>query len=400
MRVGIDPRVGAAQGLAAGAANSVSARALGSSSVRAHAVWDDFDRSNRLLLGDRAPSGQVWEISGAGYQATVISGGRVSSNNNFYAALPYGGPVTEIRGAFSFSSAWTAATQVWTLIADVAGPASGNNLSTMLHMNFGIKGYTFTKRKNGGSFDAPTSGVAGNATAWDLKPNTIYYIGMVIDHTAGTVTLYLPDGNIEVLTDTDFVSAIVPTYGCIQVTSAGATYCYWDGMSMGPCVAEKFTAAGRAIPLGEFPGLRGSGILRPQRSRLLLSGAAGYYRVLTDTTRSTFLLVGSLVFDAYDAVSPVYASSRKCEFRAVQGDTANIGISQIGLGYARNAPVTKARISQLDTSPYTKALDLYKAVSPDIYIDLEFRGYGVLATANPTVGATALASANAELTFT
>lgn len=375
--------------------NAIGQNSVGASSARATAVWDDFDRSSRLLDDDIAPTGQVWDISGQGAATVTIANGQMTSpGGNCYAYLDYGQTVGEARAAFSFGSSFTSTQMVWTLIADVS-PSSGG-LQTMLHMNFGTKGYSFTKRKAGGSFDPPTSGAYQGT--WDLRPDCLYLVGMAIDHTAGTVTLSLPDGTFAVLTDTDFVSNIVPRYVALQLTASATTACRWDAISIGPNVAEKLAGLGRAIPLGEMPGLKGSGILRPQRASLLLSGAAGYYRILTEATRSTYLLVGSLALDAYDS-SYLYASSRKCEFRAVNGDAAGILISQQGVGYGRNSPITKARISQLDTTPFGKVLDLYKAVAPDITVDLEFRGYGVLATTAPAVGATALATANAEVTF-
>jgi hypothetical protein len=150
-----------------------------------------FDRSDRTLNGDIAPSGGAWYISGAGdLTAEIVNRQLVTTGaGNFYAYQAYGNPIARIAGTFSFTPGPSPNNIYYngmTLIAD-----QGTDLQTMLHLNFGPTNLGLTNRIAGGSF----IGVGSNVEPFTLLTDgTVYGISMDIDYANNAVTVTTPYG--------------------------------------------------------------------------------------------------------------------------------------------------------------------------------------------------------------
>lgn len=108
---------------------------------------DDFARSNRTLNGDTSPSGNVWNLTGAGYLTASIISGRYVAITNTYAYLLFDAikTIRKIEGSFSFVSGG-GADNPGDVLCMIADNAWSPPLENMLHLHFGPTGWDLQKR--------------------------------------------------------------------------------------------------------------------------------------------------------------------------------------------------------------------------------------------------------------
>jgi hypothetical protein len=351
-------------------------------------VWDMFDRSDRTLDGDIAPSGGAWAITGVGgVTAQILNRQFVcGSGGNFYAYQAFGGPITRIAGTFSFTpgpSPNNMYQNIMTLIADQA-----TDLYTMLHLNFGPTSWGLTKRINGGAFLS----VGDNVEPFTLLTDgTVYGISMDIDYVNNTVTVTDPYGRKSTFTDSDIGTNIIPVNGAIQITGNGAwPVGAWNGFSMGEQVAEQLRGFSQSAPMSEIASLKGTHGLFRQHLSATLSGGAGWYTIATQGILGSFAVSGSVdisLSDVYRA-QVVSFTAFALYFYTSPGivQTYNQGFGQV---------IDQVRIST-DSTNFLVNLDVHVQNAEVAAIDVDF--YGVwMPVSSPVVGATALPSASTVL---
>lgn len=352
-------------------------------------IYDDFDRSNRTLSGDTTPTGQVWVTTGPGAATVAITSGKLESSSNYYAYLDYGKAIQRIGGAFSLqsNSSTTRTTTSVTLIADAASAG----LANMLHLIVGPDTWTLQKRISNGAFTEIASGKHNLRT-----DGTVYQVAMEINSTAGTVTVIAPNGTLTSVTDSD-ITTISPRYGCIQYLPAGtAAVGTWHAFYMTPTgvTASALRAIGGGAAATDMDIVFGEGGKLSLIESVVLTGA-GWYRILTEDARITFAIDGELWIDAQDAFR---VTRCHVDLSVYNADTTPVA-TQVGTGRRyQGGAITQVRVSTLNTTPFSKGVDINIPNGNAVTLKVWFRGTGVLVQ-SPTVGATALASGSTTLTL-
>lgn len=198
-------------------------------------VYDDFNRSDRLLNGDMSASGHKWSLSGTGiYNGRIKDGMFVSpyveNQNNTYASLGWREiePLTTISGVVSWTPNQDGDTELSNVTIQLAN--SVLELKNMIHFLVGPNGWTLTKWVDGTpglpiySSDGVTS-MYGRFNNKLLTDGTQYYVAMEIDRNANTITLILPDGNkVTSGPDPDLINGnLDPNAGIWQITDRADT---------------------------------------------------------------------------------------------------------------------------------------------------------------------------------
>ena len=253
-------------------------------SIRDVFMFDDFDRSDRELLGDAAPTGQAWDVQGVDPTSTVIEDGLLTSPDLSYSALDYGKPITQIECTFSFvpgSGTNDATLQSLVMIADHASVG----LSLMLHLLISPTTWILQKFLTAG---VPVEIARGTHTL--IMDGTPYHISLKID--GDTATVIAADGSTTVVTDSD-ITTIAPRYGCWEFNPLANAYVgRFNSIGMGRNIGRALIANGSGAPIAEVTQLKGNGISKKQTVKAVLSGGAGWYRIATASILGTFAIAG------------------------------------------------------------------------------------------------------------
>lgn len=214
--------------------------------------WDDFDAVNGTLMSTRTtPNGFAWTLQGAGgATASIVKGGYVATDNT-YAILTDTQPALEAESDFSWglASGSVAATGAGSaLIWSSDGTVSSGSL---LHLTFGSDYWNLEKAVTGGAgtlgamasdpvelHGIPAAQVApGQWLGGPLRMDgTRYRIRGVIDRTACTLTLYMPDStawrwNDPAICTMAAANSVIWQQGAI---ATGMAPIYINGASIGP----------------------------------------------------------------------------------------------------------------------------------------------------------------------
>lgn len=357
-----------------------------SQSVQSAPVYDDFDRPNVSLNGTFSPTKQAWNVAGLGSATSVIQHGKLAQtvsgiNGNSYNWLYNGGPIGHIGGAFSFAAGDTSSNPL-TLIA-----GSDESLATMLHLNFGFTNWALDKRLSGGSFVQLASG------GYVLQLGGANYgVSMDIDSPNGTVTVKLPNGIRQTITDPD-ITTINPSYGAWQ--NAGDTLAYWTATEMGTLSkAESLRALGQGADTADITQLRGHGLAYRNQSIIAsLTGGVGWYTIYTAGNFNGLPISGQLTMSAL-------GSGTETLFQGyIQFSQAGIGVTPIVQTYASTLSQAIDQIrASYDNVNNLAQLDVHLNISAATALQCEFSGFATPVSA-PAVGATALPSGNVVFTI-
>jgi hypothetical protein len=338
-------------------------------------VFDDFNRSDRLLNGDVAASGHAWRLTGAGGQTGNISKGLYTASAQSFAYLPYGKSVNRIEGAFSFLSQPGSATPGWglTIVAD-AIPATTDLTSAAqnsIGLNFGPGMWEVYKTVSG-SWASLGKGYYNIAT-----DGTQYSTSMSIQ--GNTVIVTLPDGNSYSASHPD-IGIINPQSGSWVISPAtGAIPGRWHTVRMTDQKAGSNPLIASVAPMRDVSHLWGNhGSKRQQFT--LTPAAAGWYRIATQDTLIGAFIAGHVRMTVYDAT---YTQLWEFDVNAYQGSTAPRIAHLFG---ALSSFIDQARISSDATGV---ALDIHLAQSRSTTVEIETIGFFVPVVA-PTVGASPL----------
>lgn len=206
---------------------------------RAPFMFDYFDRSDRLLQGDKTPSGQTWVLSGAGASAASISNGMYINTDNTYADLDYGQKITRIAGSFSFLRS-TGADDPTTESMSMHMDQDKIGLNTMLHLQFSPQAWELVQYISGGTTPI-LSGIMDCQ-----RDGTVY--GFAYEVVGNTVTVIPPMGPVVSYTNATIGSTLY-RYGTWQITqngtsSGGGSYSRWHGVNLGYNVGQSNRAIG------------------------------------------------------------------------------------------------------------------------------------------------------------
>lgn len=339
-------------------------------------VSDLFDRSDRSLQGDYSLNGTAWSLTGAGVGSSSITGGVFVNTvpaNAVYAYQIGTTSIKRISGSFSFVLAGSGTNDltqsVLTLIAD-----SATDVANSLHLNFGPTAWQLTKRIGG----VPTVLAGGNYNL--LNDGTIYKFAMQIDTVAHTVQVVLPDGTLSaVITDAAIGSTITPINGAIEIYAASpnALVGRWHGFSMGNSVGEKLRPFFDAAPMSEITWARGVyGFKRSRNTVTVLDSTTGWYRILTESSHYSNLIVGRVKITAID---PYRMQVLDLIVSASNSPQANVVVKSSSLETPANGNViSQVRIGANSGAPYNCALDVYipNANSfPGLILAIDVEGY-------------------------
>jgi hypothetical protein len=173
-------------------------------------VFDNFDRSNRLLNGDVTPSGLTWLCFGAGGSTARIENKMFQADSNTYAQLDYGTPFHKIGGAFSFGRIIGVPNKYSNTLTLIACESAyfGNKF---LHLYFSPGSWVLQKvlEGTGGSYIQLASGKMEL-----LTDGTIYNISMEIH--GDTCIINPPEGEKVQIIDPD-IETIHATHGIWQI---------------------------------------------------------------------------------------------------------------------------------------------------------------------------------------
>lgn len=346
-------------------------------------VYDDFDRSDRVLIGDICPTGQAWNANGAGYLSTGIVDGELVGTENYYCTLDYGQDIKRIGGTFRFTDgAGTNRDQkTITLIAD----HDNNGLSMMLHLIIAPNGWTLQKRVSGGSFDM----IAGGELY--LIIDNVYSVFMDIDVSENTVTVTPPNGIKQTITDSD-ISAISPRYATIQYTGSVSGYKgNWRSIVVGKSIAESVNANNGAPNINELDLFYGNELTKRTRIQGTINTGAGWYRISNAAVLNTSAVAGNIKISAADAYRSCYWDVDSF----TEYGNSNLILNQRYANIHAGSPITAIRLSR-DDSGVLIGLDIYIPNSQPVLYSIEFNGkFNPVYT--PVVGAIELPTSSRTL---
>lgn len=183
-------------GMAAGVSESHS---TATSPIYTTVMRDEFARSDRVLDGDTADSGETWSVTlvdGTHTDLGIIDAGRFTAPSTVYASILQPAQPTSVGGRFSWAAAGGADHSGMALIMSADATPT---LEHMLHLAWDHDGGYLSWWIPGdinNYFPGASSFVFDPPLAED---GTVYEIRMTVD--GDTVTVDLPDGNSLVVTD-------------------------------------------------------------------------------------------------------------------------------------------------------------------------------------------------------
>lgn len=353
-------------------------------------IMDDFDAVDGTLIQGRvSPTGQTWAATGTGAATTKIVGGvaiSAAAANNTYMAMDYGKTLSYVSGAFSLgpdNSGTDPTASGVTIIAD----QDSVGLNTMLHLQMSATTWTLDKRISGGSFIGLASGVYNL-----LTDGTVYGVAMAVDNTNHTVTVFDPGGGITTVTDADIGVAIIPRYAEYQLgASTGGYVARWHSVAAGPTSVVSLRGLGMGAPMSAIAFLTGNTGTRLQRTSFVTPATSDWYRIATQTTYSTFTMMGHVKISSVDS-----ATAQQLEF--------NVAALAAGTPYlaqefsAQNNVFNQVRLST-DSVNHLIGLDVHLNAARAATVNVEFEGFFTPVLA-PVAGATVLPTANTVMTAT
>ena len=353
---------------------------------RAAFAYDDFDRANQTLSGTLTPTGQTWNISGAGAAGVSISDGKMVATDNYYASLDSGGLLTRFGGTFSFGTG--AGTDRDGTSMTLIGDRVNNALQDMFHMTFGPNAWNLQKRLAGGAFVTIATGVLNL-----LTDGTVYPIALEINTGANTATVIAPDGTRTTVTDAD-VSVIAARYAEYQYTGDATTGFKgaWHSVSIGKSKAEALRAEGLGAGLADLTLFTGSGLTLRRKITGTVTGA-GWYRISTRSAMGTFAIAGNIKITATDAARATFWD---VDVHTQTGGATSSLVQRYGATYS-GGPITQLRLSRLDASSLI-GLDMNIPNALAVTFSIEFNGAFTPVTV-PVVGATVYADGANTLTI-
>jgi hypothetical protein len=243
---------------------------------------------------------------------------------------------------------------------------------------------------------------------------TPYGIAMELDYAANTVTVYGPDGSVNVMSVTtgSLQTTFAPVFGVWQITGNINFTERVRWVSMGPVLADKLVSAGFAAPAGMVAPLYGNNFTRRTQFSFSLSGASasgGWFRVATGGAfgnpgiLSGAAIGGRMRLSANDGRFNQNDWEFDC-LATTQGTnsptlTNRTGFAIAAIGESFNYAVDEARLSVTPSGACGLDLHVPAGVSSTnpVMVTGEFIGYFAAVT-SPVIGATELENAT-TLTF-
>lgn len=350
-------------------------------------VYDNFDRPDRLLQGDIAPSGQTWLLSGAGAATAAIVDGKYTATGNTYASLNYGSTIPKIGGSFSFVSGTgtndRSLSGMCTLICDNAQIA----LQNLLHLIIGPDGWTLQKFVAG-----VTTGIL--SAQHSLRTDgSVYQISYSI--VGNTVTVNAPNGQVYSVTDAD-VGALPHSYGIWQITQLANSFIgRWHSCNIGKRPADDARAMGVGAPMGDISYLLGARFSPMDRKGLRdvsLSGGIGWYTIANAATNGGYSQAGRVFLHATDTAT--FNVGIELKIQASSSDTVPI-ITQEQVFGAVGTPIDQIRLST--SNGVGIHLDIHLSRANVCTLDVDFMG-AFIPVELPVVGAVALGTGSTVIT--
>lgn len=371
-------------------------------------IYDHFLYADGTVLSTQtAESGNSqWSVNGAG-TPTIVGGYLTNSygvGGNVYVFLPNtatdGGStsaLTSIGGTFKFCPALSPSTyDPTTKPITIAGGDLA--LANAIHLNFGPTSWDLLKKVSGVLTDL----ASGFYTQIPADCATEHQVSMLIDVPNGKVTITTPDGVVQPTITDSGITTVNPQNGWLQigVPGAGAAEGYWGSFWMGgPTQSSKFSAAGKAAPMGDVTRLQGAqNSQRWQYPPITVPNAAGgggtgWYRIATHGPNGPLIQLNGdfTITDTVGASTPVCTGYVHFHANASKNDKQPNVVLLDNYGDCGNPPIDQIRFST-DNS-VDVAVDIHLSSAYTTYAStLNILGVGILAQPGYiSVGATALA---------